>query len=87
MIYSKAKISPKGTVNKKDIKRWLNNLLVFVAPVALIYLMQVQGALSQEGHFFTGKDFIPSSFTQGAMVLYTINSLIDIIRKFRDGSK
>jgi hypothetical protein len=86
-LFSKAKVSPEGKLNKADISKWLRNLLVFLAPVFIIYLMQVQGLLAQEGHTFSVSDFIPSVFTRGAMTLYVVNGLIDILRKFLDGSK
>lgn len=56
--------------------------LLFLAPVFLIYLTQVTGALSVEGHVFTYKDLLPSTFTQGSMVLFVLNRCTDIIRKF-----
>lgn len=86
-IYTEAKVSPVGKVNKEDIKRWGMNTLIFISPAVLIYLGQVQGALTIEGHVFSLKDLIPSTFTLGAIVSWVISTLIDIFRKFNDGKK
>lgn len=75
-------MSEQFKLTKTDTKRWYHNLLVFLAPVAVIYLTTTTGLLMQEGHTILLTDFIPNNFTIGAMVLYVLNGLLDIIRKF-----
>jgi len=70
------------SLNHTDWKNILRGGVIFVAPVILIYFAQVTGALSVEGHAFSVRDFIPSTFTQGSMVLFVLNRLTDILRKF-----
>lgn len=41
-IYTKAKISPKGKVNKIDLKKMGMNILIFTAPVLAVFFAQLQ---------------------------------------------
>lgn len=84
-IFSKAKVSPAGKLNKADIQRWLKNLLVFLAPLAIMYLLQLSGSL-QNG-VLTWESLIPTTTTLGAIQLYVVNGLLDLLRKFTDASK
>ena len=67
-----------------DVKKWGKNLLIFLAPVALIYVVSVTGSAS--GGVFTLSDFVPNSVTIGAMILYALNALTDLLRKFIAGN-
>ena len=69
-------------LNKTDQKRRLKNLVIFLAPVAIIYLTSIYGIIQELNHLFSLKDFIPTTFTQGAITAYVLNGLIDLIRKF-----
>ena len=71
-----------GLDTTADKNKWLHNLALFLAPVAIIYLGAVSGLLQIEGHRFSLKDLIPSEFTWGAIVLYVVNSIMDYMRKF-----
>ncbi len=73
----------KITLNKTQQKKWYHNMLVFLAPVGVVYLLQVVGLFSLENHTLSLNDFIPTSFTQGAMVLYLANSALDYLRKLQ----
>lgn len=84
-IFTDAKISPAGKVNAEDLKRWGHNLLVFLAPLGVIYLLQLSGAL-QNGAL-TLKSLIPTPVTQGALELYVVNAVLDFLRKLMDGKK
>ena len=84
-LYTEKKVSPKGQVNKDDLKKWGRNLLVFLAPLAVIYLLQLYAVL-QNG-FLSLTDFIPSQITLGAIELYVVNALLDLFRKFTDSKK
>lgn len=61
---------------------WTHNVFVFLIPLGLTYLLQIQATLMAADHIFSTKDFIPSSFTLGAMSLYVVNTLYDLGRKF-----
>lgn len=61
--------------------KWINNTLIFLAPLGVIYFGAVAYTLQLPNHVFSLNDFIPSSFTIGAMVLYVVNSLFDLSRK------
>lgn len=84
-VFSEAKISPVGKVNKADLRSVLHNMVVFLAPLGVIYLLQLSGTL-QNGALSI-KDFIPTPVTQGALELYVINAILDLLRKFTDGKK
>ena len=71
------------TPSAPERKQWFRNLLVFFAPVGIIYLVALTGILQLEGHAFSLTDFIPSEFTFGAIVLYILNSILDYLRKVR----
>lgn len=84
-IYTNAKISPAGQVNKKDLKSWLTNMVVFLAPLGIIYLLQVNVTL-QNGPV-RWSDFVPTPTTIGAIQLYFVNAALDLLRKFTDSKK
>lgn len=71
------------TLTKKDQSKWLHNLLVFLAPLGVLYLTTVIGVISQESHVFSWQDLIPTTFAQGGMVLWILNTLLDYLRKLR----
>ena len=71
------------TLNKVQQHKWFNNLLVFLAPVGVIYLTTVIGAIQSDGHVFTAKDLIPTTFAQGGIVLWFLNSALDYLRKLK----
>ena len=85
MIYTTAKVSAVGTVNNEDLKKWVRNLGIFLIPLGLLYLAQLQGGF-QDG-ILLPKEFLPTPTTIGGMELYIINGLTDLLNKFRDGSK
>ncbi len=85
MIYTTAKVSPAGTVNKEDLKKWVRNLLIFLIPLGILYLGQLNNGL-QDG-ILLPNEFLPTPTTIGGMELYIINGLTDLLNKFRDGSK
>ncbi len=70
------------TLTKTDIQTANRSALIFVAPLALLYLTQVTGTLQTAGHVISLKDFIPTSFTTGAVALYVVNYLTNLIHKF-----
>ena len=74
------KESPRWSLNKEDIRKWGINALIFIAPVGIIYLSSVSGAIGDLG--FTWSDFRITPTVAGAMTLYVINVLLDVFRKF-----
>lgn len=70
------------SLNKTDFKTALRSALVFLAPLALIYFGQLTGTLQTAEHGISLNDFIPTQFTLGAIVLYVVNRLTDLIRKY-----
>ena len=84
-IYTEAKVSPVGKVNKEDLARWSTNLLVYLIPLILLYSGQLNVGI-QDG-ILSGEDFKPTLVTLGGMQLYVLNSLTDLLRKFSDGKK
>lgn len=77
-------MSERFELSKVDVRKWLWNLVIFLLPVLLVYLAFVQGAL-QDG--FDGSDFVPTREVVGAMILFVVNALTDIVRKFLTSPK
>jgi hypothetical protein len=75
-------MSEKYTLNKEDFKKVLNNAVVFLAPLLLIYLGSV---ISNIGDGFALTDFIPDNIVIGAMVLYLLNAMTDVLKKYSQG--
>jgi len=71
----------KLTLNKPQQIKWIKNLLVFLAPVGILYLTTITGVISQSGHEFTVRDFIPNTFAQGGIILWFLNAALDYLRK------
>ena len=84
-IYTDNKISKAGQVNKADLKQVLHNMVVFLAPLGIVYLLQVNATL-QNGALGLN-DFIPTQATIGAIQLYIVNAVMDLVRKFTDAKK
>jgi hypothetical protein len=70
--------SERWKVNQEDVSKWLKNTLIFIAPVALIYLGSVSLQL-EDG--LQATDFAINSAVAGAMTLYVVNVLLDFFRK------
>ena len=84
-FYTHEKVSPVGSVNKADLKKWGGNLVLFLAPLGVIYLLQLYSLL-QNGPLAVA-DLYPSALTMGAIELYVINGLLDLLKKFTDPKK
>lgn len=63
--------------------KWLHNLLVFFAPLLVVYFGIVAMTLQQPGHVVVVRDFMPNSATVGAIALYVVNGIMDYFRKVR----
>lgn len=73
----------KVTLNKIDQKRWYDNILLFLAPVVIVYVTAVVGVIQANNGAIRVENFIPTSFTLGAMTLYVLNSVLDYLRKLK----
>ncbi len=62
-------VSPKFSLNEYDWKRWLHNASVFMVPVALLFLAELV-------------KLVPDGWQYGALALYLLNVLQDIVRKW-----
>lgn len=61
-------------------KKWGRNTVVFLSPLATIYLVSVIANVQGDG--FQVSDFAPSEVVIGAMMLYVLNTALDFFRKF-----
>jgi hypothetical protein len=68
------------------MKKWGKNLLIFLAPVALIYILATTALITGANGVVTLSDFVPNSVTIGAMTLYVLNAVTDLLRKFTAGT-
>lgn len=69
--------------NKTQFDKFKENLMLFLAPLGVIYISGVVGLLQLEGHVVSLKDFMPTSFQLGAIALYVLNSALDYLRKIK----
>jgi hypothetical protein len=79
-------ISPEKKLIEKDIKAAFSRGLLFLAPLAIMYLTPVIAAISTavvDGTFmFSLGLFIPNPLVIGAMILYVLNRLTDVISRY-----
>lgn len=73
----------KLTLSTAQQQKFFKNLLVFLAPVGVIYLTTVIGAISQPAHIFSVRDLVPTTFAQGGIVLWFLNAAVDYLRKLK----
>ena len=79
--------SAKYSLNTRDWKQVLKSALVWLVPLGLIYIAQIQAILQNNGITIKLEDFIPTTFTWGAIVHYVTNRLYDIGQKFLSTNK
>ena len=63
--------------------KWLRNLLVFLAPLGILYLTTVAGVISANPKGFEVNDLIPNTFAQGGLILWILNAALDYLRKLK----
>lgn len=73
----------KFKLSKNNNSKFIYNLKLFLAPVAIIYLVAVVGIINANGGSVKIEDFIPNSFTLGGITLYVLNNALDYLRKLR----
>lgn len=70
-----------------NLKKWLANIQLFLAPMAIIYLVAVIGAFNASNGAFSVSLFIPTPFTLGAGSLYMLNTALDYFKKLKRQKK
>lgn len=70
-------------LNRTDLCRWGRNAIVFLAPLAVMYIGSVVTEVQRDG--LTASDFAINSLVAGGMVLYVGNTLLDFFRKLMAG--
>ena len=72
-------------LNQEKLTKWVNNSLVFTAPLFILYLVTIQDKILADG--ITLSDFALDQTMIGAMSLYIINVLLDFFKKYRSDNK
>lgn len=73
--------SPSLSMSKADWNKWISNIILFIKPLAMLYLATVIYNVQVPGHQFVLQDLYPPQMTL-AIVLFVLNSLYDFFRKF-----
>lgn len=73
-------ISNNFQLKKEDIFKALHNSLLFFVPLVMLYLPFAISNVSTDG--FIWEDLKPNMFVIGSMVLYVLNFVYDLARKF-----
>lgn len=61
-------------------RKWVNNSLIFLAPLGIMYLLNVQNNINSNGYQIT--DLYLDEKMVGAMMLYVINVALDFLKKY-----
>ncbi len=73
----------KVTLSQPQQNKWLHNIVVFLAPLGILYLTTIVGVISANPNGFEAKDLIPNTFAQGGLILWILNSALDYLRKLK----
>ncbi len=74
-------------LNKTDIKNQLRAALKWSAPVLLMYITSVIGAIQVPGHNIGLNDFIPTTLTIGGIVAWLLMQAQGLLIKLTDGPR
>jgi len=85
-LYTEKKVSPKGKVNKTDLKKILRYTVIFFAAPTLIYLAQLQGTLSHNGDLSL-VDFAFSKETRGAIYGWGLGIAINFFLRLNNNKQ
>lgn len=77
-------MSDKYTLNSEDVKKQLRACIVWLAPLAVLYLAQLQGSLIDHKTLSLG-DLRPNEMTLGGIQLYFVNQAFGLFQKFVAG--
>ena len=75
--------SEKWKLSWADIDKWTKNATLFFSPVVVLYLLFVISNINQDG--FSWSDFNLNDVVVGGMMLYILNTLLDLFRKLSSG--
>lgn len=78
-------MSERFKLDTTDWKNIYHSALVWLIPLGLIYLLQIQAVLQANNITIKTEDFIPTTFTWGAITHYAVNRLYDAGKKFVAG--
>lgn len=76
-------LNQKVTLNKTEQKKWYDNVLLFLAPVGVLYIVAVIGVINANGGAVSVESFVPNTFTLGGITLYVLNGVLDYLRKLK----
>lgn len=77
--------SKKYDLIKEDVKSWGKIALLFLAPVAVLYIGFVITNTGIDG--FAWGDFVPNLFIQGVIVVYILNEVLALVKKYVQANK
>ena len=77
--------SESWKLNMNDFKKWIRNMIIFLAPLLLIYFSAIVEKLSAGVPIVKLLELDPA--IQGALILYVLNAVIDLLRKVSAGPK
>jgi hypothetical protein len=66
--------SPANTMLASEWRRWLSNALIFVSPVAFVYLTSVLSGVDFGG--LQLNDFVTSQIAVGAIIAFVFNTTL-----------
>lgn len=75
--------SKKWSLNWTEVDKWTKNTILFFSPVAVIYLVFVISNINQDG--FAWSDFKLNDVIVGSIMLYILNVILDLFKKFSAG--
>ena len=67
-----------------DVRGQIKAAFVWLAPLALVYVTQLQGTLQLNDHL-SWNDFAPTPVSLGAMQLYVVNQLFGLFNRWKAG--
>lgn len=79
-----AKKSSAWKLNQQDLSKWGKNMLVFLAPLALIYFASIQARINAGEVNIEIFKLTPE--LTGALILYVLNALTDLLKKLSAGN-
>ena len=83
--YKDIQPSQRFSLNKDDLKKWLRACLIWLAPLGVFYFGSVLLTL-QADNIFEISHLYPTNAVINGMVLYIIERLFDLSRRFVNGN-
>lgn len=73
--------SGSNSFNRVDAQNWVHNFILFLSPLAIMYLVSVIAAFQSNSVALS--NFVPNELLRGGMILYVLNAALDFFRKYR----